>query len=331
MNGRRRYIALALLIVVRPGLAVAEEGDPGAQQAVVAEGPVKLSVRVDRGVARVADPIQLVLEVEAPRGTRVELPNLSSQLGDFEIRSSEQFKDVPSGDNGEVRRWVLKAKLETIKASDRTIPPLEVHYSLDDKSTKRKSLSSKALPVRITSVLEGQADLRKFNDIKDAVDVAVPELPSRAWIAWSAIGAGVLFSSLALTVVVATRRRRGPTPAEWATAAIADLQKLPVANTADADAIYNEVVDVIREFFELEFGVRTLSRTTREFLTDAIDQVKLDEMPRKRLTWLARLADEIKFARRGIGAEQVHQALQQARTFVAECEQHRRTLSEEAA
>ena len=97
-------------------------------------------------------------------------------------------------------------------------------------------------------------------------------------------------------------------------------KSFPITNAADAEAIYNEVVDVIREFFELEFDVRTSSRTTREFLTEAIEQVQLGEMPRKRLTWLARLADEIKFARRGVGEEQVRQALQQAQTFVAECE-----------
>ena len=59
--------------------------------------------------------------------------------------------------------------------------------------------------------------------------------------------------------------------------------KLPITNSADAEAAYNEVVDVLREFFELEFNVPTLSRTTREFLAEAAKVVGLDKTARERL------------------------------------------------
>jgi hypothetical protein len=331
MSGRRIYIAVALIRATWPALAFAVAGETRPSEAVVADGPVKLTVCVDRNVAGVADPIQLVLEVDAPRGSRVELPTLSSQLGDFELRGSERLNDIPTGNNGEVRRWVLKAKLETIKTGDHTIPPLDVRYAIGDKSTTFKSLSSKSLPIHITSVLENHADLRKFHDIKDAIDVAVPELSSHAWIAWSTVGAGILFAGVAIVIAVATRRRRGPSPANWALAAIADIQQLPIANAADAEAVYNEIVDIIRGFFEIEFDVRILSRTTREFLTESTNEIGLGDMPQKRLTWLVGLADDVKFARRGIGTQQVHHALQQARLFIAECEQHRQATSREAA
>ena len=49
----------------------------------------------------------------------------------------------------------------------------------------------------------------------------------------------------------------------------------PITDSADAEAAYNEVVDVLREYFELEFNVPTLSRTTREFLTEATNVVGL--------------------------------------------------------
>jgi hypothetical protein len=331
---RRRllfYTAAMLFAVGWSTFAFGAGDDASSKQAVITEGSVKLTVRVDRNVARVVEPIQFTLEVEAPRGTRVELPNLTKQLGDFDVRRSERLKDVPVAASADVRSWILKAKLETIKTGDLTIPPLDVRYSTDTKSETFNTLTSKPLAIQITSVLENGSDPRKFHDIKDVVDVAVPEQPSRAWIVWTAAGTGAVLAGLALVVVVAKWRRRGPSPAEWALAAIADLQKATIANAADAEAVFNEVVDIVREFFELEFGVQTLSRTTREFLADAMEQVELGNMPRKRLMWLAKLADEIKFARRGIGGEQVRQAFEQAGTFVEECEQHRQTLDKEAA
>jgi hypothetical protein len=325
------YSAVTILTVVWATLASAADSDAQSTQSAVADSPVKVTVRVDRGVALVADPIQLTLEVEAPRGTRVELPILMKQLGQFDVRSSELLKDVPTTASADVRNWVLKAKLETIKAGDLTIPPMDVRYSTDAKSTTFNTLTSKPLAIQITSVLENGSDPRKFHDIKDVVDVAVPKQPSHAWIAWTAAGTGVVIAGLALAIVVVKRRQRGPAPAAWVLAAIADLQKATITNAADAEAVFNEVVDIVREFFELEFGVRTLSRTTREFLSEAMEQVQLGDMPRKRLMWLAKLADDIKFARRGIGEEQVRQALQQAATFVEECEQHRQSQSKEAA
>src|SRR3954452_6964725 len=94
MNGRVLLALLAPLLASLPSLAGAEA--VSAFQSVVADGPVKVTARIDKGSARVAEPIQLVLEVEAPRGTRVELPAKVNRLGDFEVRRSEQTNDIPS-------------------------------------------------------------------------------------------------------------------------------------------------------------------------------------------------------------------------------------------
>jgi hypothetical protein len=259
------------------------------------------------------------------------MPNISDRLGEFEVRRSERAKDVPSAETAGVRQWLLKATLETIKGGELSIPPLDVQYAVDANSPTFKTLRSNPVQIRIASVLENRADLRKFQDLKDVVDVPVPELPTRTWIVWTAVGVGALLASIGVAVLVINRRRRGPSPAEWAMAAIEDLQQLPVTSAADAEAVFNEVVDIIREFFEFEFGVPTLSRTTREFLAQVANQVGLGEMERKRLTWLARLADEIKFARFGIGEQQVRQAFEQSQALISECEQLREQTKGEAA
>jgi hypothetical protein len=296
----------------------------------LAEGPPKLSVRIDKSVAQVADPIRLVLEVDAPRGTRVELPQLADKLGDFEVRSSDETRDVPAANGADSRRWVLEATLETIKTGQLTIPPLDVHYTTATDATTFKTLQSKPIPVRITSVLEDRPDPTKFRDVKATVDVPVLELHSYTWLGWTAAGVGGALA-IALSTLAVVRRKRGPSPAEWALAAIADLEQLTIAGSADAEAAYNELVDVVREFFEWEFNVPTLSRTTREFLAEATQVVGLGKTAREQWASLASLADEIKFARLGVGEVQVRQALERGKAFVGECEAHRRALEKEAA
>jgi hypothetical protein len=297
---------------------------------VVTDGPVKLSVHVDRETAQVAQPIRLVVEVDAPQGTRVQLPEFAENLGDFEVQNTESTKDLPTADAPNTRRWTVETNLETINTGELTVPAIDVHYTTDAKSSTFKTLQTKPITIRITSVLEDRADPTKFRDIKETVDVAVPQLHSYAWVKWAAIGVGSTIT-LALLALVAVKRRRGPSPAAWALAAIADLEKLPITNPAEAEAAYNEVVDVLREFFELEFNMPTLSRTTREFLAEATKIVRLDQTAHERLTALASIADEIKFARLGVGEPQVREAIAQAIAFIDECEAHRRALEKEAA
>lgn len=292
------------------------------------DGPVWLSVSVDRVDAQVADPIQLVVEVSAPRGTKVQLPQLPGELGEFDVHAIREMKDVPSGEDADTRRWILRATLETIKTGDRTIPALEVHYATDATAKTFKTLRSRPIAVRIASVLENRADPTKFRDIKDTVDLAVPAVHGRAWIGWTTAGVGAV-ALLALLTVAVVKRNRGPSPAAWALSQIADLERAPISDPAEAEAIYNELVDIVREYFELEFNVPTLTRTTREFLVQAAKSVGMEETARKRLALLASMADEIKFACRGVGEQQVCQAFESAKVFVHECEQHRLAIDKE--
>jgi hypothetical protein len=330
MTGRVLIATIAALLVSLPLPSLAGADGARALQSVVADGDVKVMARVDKGTARVAERIQLVFEVEAPRGARIEMPGKVNRLGDFEVRRSEQTNDIPSATGAEKRTWILRATLESLKSGELSIPPLEVHYTADLTSSTFKTLSTAPIPIHITSVLENRADPTRFRDIKQTVDVPVPETTSRSWIAWTCSGIGAAIAGLLLIAAVVRRQRRGPSPAAWALESIKELEQLNVSQTGP-ETLFNEVVDIVREFFELEFDVPTLPRTTREFLAEASGEVGLPEIARKRLEWLASVADEIKFARLGVGEQHLVHAFAQAKAFVAECEEHRLAMTKGGA
>lgn len=328
-----RYLYIGMLLAVA-GLGSANAA-AAATESTVNAGPVKATVRVDRDSAQVAEPVRLTLTVEAPQGTRVELPQLGKELGAFALSNVERTKDIPAGADGKLRQWSLSTLLDTIKTGVVEVPAIEVHYTTASKTTDAKAttfetLATKPLSIEVKSVLENRADPTKFRDIAGTVDVALPQSHSYAWLGWTAASVGGA-AAIALAALAVAKRRRGPTAAAWALASIEDLRKLPITTSEDAEAAYNEVVDVLREYFELAFNIPVLARTTREFLTESTKYVKLEKSSRERLASLAAIADEIKFARLGVGESQVRQALDQAEAFVQECEAAQRAAAKEAA
>ena len=329
----RRYVSTMLfaLLTYLPALALAGAETAPSLRSEASDGPVEVTAQISTASARVAEPIQLVLEVDAPRGARIELPAKAERLGDFEVRRGERTIDIPSARQAGKRSWIVRMTLESLKTGVLTIPPLEVHYTLEASDSTFKTLSTSPLKVRIASVLENRADPTRFRDIKQTVDVPVPETTSRGWIAWTCGGVVAAVVASLLLLVAIKRGRRGPAPAAWALASIQELEQVELSQTTGVEAMFNEVVDIVREYFELEFNVPTLSRTAREFLADASDEVGLPEVASKRLSWLASVADEIKFARLGVGEDHLKHAFAQAKAFVNECEAHRRAAMKGAA
>lgn len=331
MNSMRPIFQLALAIVLLTSVSMATASDDGSREAVTIKSAASLNVSVDKREAQIADPIEAILRVTAPRGARIELPRLPERLGDFEVLQSESLQDVPSPDNANERFWQLKITLETLKTGDLEIPSLDVHVAQDANGMKFETLKSDPVAIHVTSVLENRADPTKFRDIKNPVDMTVPEEPSRDWLAWTA-GGVVSVAVIATAAMLLIGRRRNSTPSQWALAQIDDLHQLPMTQDAgDAELVYDELVDVVRQFFEFEYGVPTLTRTSQEFLAEASATVGVGEAARRRLAALLSVADSVKFACGGVRVPQIQQAFADARAFVLECRHGQEAFAEEKA
>src|SRR4249920_1480718 len=140
MNRRSFSTILFALLTCLPTLAFAGSEAVPSLSSEASDGPVKVTARISTASARVAEPIQLVLEVEAPRGARIELPAKADRLGEFEVRRSERTVDIPSANQADKRSWILRLTLESIKTGELTIPPLDVHYTTESNSSTFKTL-----------------------------------------------------------------------------------------------------------------------------------------------------------------------------------------------
>src|SRR6188472_3968306 len=112
MSRRSFSTLLFVLLSCLPSLALAATEAAPLLRSETSDGPVKATARINAATARVAEPIQLILEVDAPRGTRIELPAKADRLGDFEVRRSERNLDIPSATQADKRSWILRLTLE---------------------------------------------------------------------------------------------------------------------------------------------------------------------------------------------------------------------------
>jgi len=68
MSRRRFSIVLFALVTGLPTLALAATDTAPSLRSEANDGPVKVTVQISAASARVAEPVQLVLQVDAPRG-----------------------------------------------------------------------------------------------------------------------------------------------------------------------------------------------------------------------------------------------------------------------
>ncbi len=325
---RPRNLALIMAMLATLSALKAVAGDQAAPTSpVTPASDVKVTATLDKSTAAVAEPLQFSITVKAPRGTRIEWPSLGQKLGDLEIRHTVRTGDVPSADATGTREWMLRLTLDSIKTGDLTIPPVEVRYALPSTAAQLQTAQTQPQHVVISSVLEDRPDPTHFRDIKQTVDVPVPPTSS-SWLVWGGVVTGVLAAG-GLLVAVLIRRRTGLAPSVWALKSISDLEAKSSDETNNANT-FDKVLEIVREYFELEFDIPALPSTTQEFLADASTEIGLPQQTAERLKWLATVADEIKFARLTIGPPHLQQAFAQARSIISECVEHQHALAKEA-
>ena len=309
---------------------VAEQAE-GAAEPLSAEtrvGPVVAVVSLAPPSPRLGDPLVLTLTVSAEPGVTVEMPAFGDALGRFAIVDyAPREETTEDGQTRFSQRYTLQAS-----ASGRQrIPQLRVEFvdERDDidgpgdergqRATKARELLTEELGFEVESVLPEGAVVDELRPARPMLAELQGPWWARHW-PWFAVGVLLLAAAVGVLLVWLRRadQRARTTAFERAIERLERLQRRGLPSTAELDAWYVELSDIVRRYIEARFGLRAPELTTEEFLAEAGRSAELTPSHRSLLSAFLERCDRVKFARYSPGDTESHEALQLARQFLRE-------------
>ncbi len=276
----------------------------------------------------VGDPITLRLRVIVPEDTKVTLPEMPAQWGDFEIR--EQIIQSPVTEAGKTTH-ILAVTAVLWSPGDHVTPPTTVE--VPNAAGEITQVPARTLTVTIASVLaevtpnaEGQIEKK---DLKPQATISrPPTLPrpeAKSLWPWIVAGGVVLLlyfvgrwlwqrlQSRALVAETAPVDDRYPE--EIAYEKLEHIAALDLPAQGKFKQHYTLLTECARAYIEGRYGVPALDSTTYELMADLREQ-KLERDALHTLRDLLDQADLVKFAKFQPAKDPAYAALAQARHFV---------------
>ncbi len=299
--------------------------DPLTFRQRVEDGPVGMTVTVGPTTAQVAEPIELTIEIQAPEEVAIAWPPYKDKAGPFEVVHAQIVPDVPTSDGR--RLWLRKYKLESLVSGEQTIPPVVVGYAdrRQDPPDSGAARSSE-IPIQITTLLEGQADPRRFRDIKGVVELAAPPRRVVPWVIGATtigvavvvaktVGGSAIFAAIA-AAIGGCRVTPKQSANQWALDALQQLEESPLLEHGPAQAFHDRLTRIVLEYLERQFGIHTADQTTDELLQAVQRHGALEQGQSDAVVGLLEMADRVKFARYETAFVDHQQALLAARQLV---------------
>jgi hypothetical protein len=304
-------VVLALGVAGGAALApplCAQRAVPPLQGDVPAASAVRAGVVVRPDTVTIGDPFTVVVAVEVPAGARIEWPSLDDSAASVGLRTPVRVQPLDGPRPGERAEYELAAwQLGTLAVG---LP--DVRVVLPDGGLVRVPV---AASVTVRSVLPGDTTLHVPKPAKALFPRDVPWW--RRW--WPALA--VLAALAALAGLARRRRRRrpdaraveGPDPYARALHEFARLERLALPDAGERGRYVALAVDVLRLYLAARLPAAALSRTRAELLA-AVDGDP--RVPHQALAELLDEADQVKFARRALGADEARGLVALARRVV---------------
>jgi hypothetical protein len=311
----------------QPAGTGSSDGSPPRVQTTTQRGPVSMTVSAEPGEITVGGRVMLTIEVIAPEGVEVRMPQLEDTVGAFAVRAAHTPPDIPDGGR---RRFAHTYELDTFATGDIEIPALSVGFTdrrpqADEPGQGPEGeLAGEPLTIRVGSVLAGTEQPADFRDIKRPVDVSVDTPLTQRWPLWAAALAVAATMATVVGVVLARRRKhtaaaeRIVPPHEWASAQLDALAREQLIEHSRFHEFYFRLSDIVRQYIERRFSIMAPEQTTDEFLLQTRTSPVLNDEHKDLLGGFLRAADMVKFARHQPTADEAGRAFSGARAFVDE-------------
>lgn len=231
------------------------------------QNAIAIDSKVDKSTITIGDLIKYTVEVTRSPEIVIEMPELASNLGAFEIRDYSIHE--PKSKNGSVIERI-DYTISTFDVGEFEIPPLVFHYMLPGDSTKNE-LRTQKINILVESLKPSEAgDIR---DIK--APLALPR-NFRRIIIWSSVG--LAFLVLLLTSIYIWRRKRAgkgllpqkvepPRPAhEIALDQLKALKASTLLAEGNVKEYYIQMSEIIRRYIEGRYFIVALEMTTCELI-----------------------------------------------------------------
>jgi hypothetical protein len=271
-------------------------------------GPVTLTLRIDRTEIRLSDRITLEQELVIEPGFEADFPEylpedfdglnvVKIDRDDVAPRSTEAADssappDTPAKSPRRLRKRLV---LEPLKSGDLAIAPLAA-YARESGKAEESVIETKEIRITVKGI--ESAEVQPLRDARGPLPPPEAERGhTRLLIA--AGGVAVLVFAGFFWWRLGGRTERvvpRPPPHEVAWEALRRLVSQGFIEKGEVEVFFVYLSAILREYVENRFEVHAPERTTEEFLEEAARSVSLAQH-RARLGEFLRLSDEVKFAR----------------------------------
>jgi hypothetical protein len=231
---------------------------------------VKLQVQPQQ--AAVGDPIRLDLQISAPAGSRITVPNPGSQIGDLSVLEFQGGPTVPAGTSAKpaVPPGVIGHEARIVVAAYKTgeyeVPAISVAVQTPDG--KNLEIKTQPVKIRIESILakddQDPKELKKQAEIQEPV----------RWIFWAALISTLLLLAAVAAWLWGRRTRKVPEirsrpqidPLDAAEAELRDLAGRGMLEKGLLKPYYVALSDILKRALDAGFGIPTREKTTSEIM-----------------------------------------------------------------
>jgi len=271
---------------------------------LLAQSPFEVKARTDTDWIRIGEQVKLHLSADLDlsrmpgASLKVVFPNLPDSFAHFEVIDRSGL-DTTGQNNGE-KHFTQTITLTSFDSGHWELPPLKFEvYSVKDAGVYDSMFTA---PIGIDVGTVSVDTSKAFKPIKTvrAVDWS--------WLDyWPYFAAGVGFVLLLLALwYFIFRRKKKPAPVappvplepvfDRTLRLLKELDAEKVWQQGNVKEYYSRLTDILRAYFEEQFGIAAMEQTTAELLQN-IKPVTILNQQRDKLRALLSLADLAKFAK----------------------------------
>lgn len=295
--------------------------------AFAAEAEVDVRVILDPPVTPYHKQPRFTIQVEAPEGAGVKLPDMVDHFGGLAVYGTPEYRSESL--RGNRIRITETYTLDAISVGDYVIAPVTVTW----EGSQGVTVPSPLLRVRELTP-EEEAAANEFVSDLPIPDLTERPIYARGWF-WAAIMGTVIALALAAWWWPRKKVADAPvilkTPWEWAYDELRALDSKAYTESGAFEPFYVELSFILRRYIERKFLIHAPEQTTPEFLEEVRGSGVLSPEHQRLLAGFLKHCDRVKFAKYEPSRHEMETSFTTVLQFVDETKPSEPVAEEEAA